>query len=404
MRSKSTPRADTSHPDVYTPFAAATERVPNFAASGLIIRSQGPSAPDPETRRLPRAIASLPGVADRHLNLAKQLERQLARFTDAGQADATVAESARTLWRAAVSDVQNGLDDDRPLYWGRLALRRSVYRSALREKDSLLRSIEHYSRGMGDLRLGDDVLNVLITGFDPFHLETRLDQSNPSGLAALALNGSEFGSGGGRARVCASIFPVRFEDFDDGIVERFFQQILAEREPAMVVTLSMGRDAFDLERFPGRRRSAQDPDNHNVLTGASPDKPLPPGKTGSHLEGPEFLEFSLPVHAMRAADGHWPVRDNRWVTTIERGEFEAGSLADLQSQLAVRGSGGGYLSNEIAYRSRLLHGQLGCSCPIGHVHTPAIQGHNAALERLMVGQIRQMLAQAAASLTPRPPS
>jgi hypothetical protein len=107
---------------------------------------------------------------------------------------------------------------------------------------------------------------------------------------------------------------------------------------------------------------------------------------------------------MRAADGHWPVRDNRWVTTIERGEFEAGSLADLQSQLAVRGSGGGYLSNEIAYRSRLLHGQLGCSCPIGHVHTPALQGHNAALERLMVGQIRQMLAQAAASLTPRPPS
>ena len=31
----------------------------------------------------------------------------------------------------------------------------------------------------------------------------------------------------------------------------------------------MGRDHFDLERFPGRRRSSEAPDNAGVLTGAS---------------------------------------------------------------------------------------------------------------------------------------
>ena len=64
----------------------------------------------------------------------------------------------------------------------------------------------------------------------------------------------------------------------------------------------------------------------------------------------------------------------------------------------MRGSGGGYLSNENAYRSRLLHQQLGCSFPIGHVHTPALEGHDAFLARCMVDQIQQMLALAVGSL------
>lgn len=347
-------------------------------------------------------MASLAGVADRYHHLAEELERRLAPPRDATSVDALVVDSAQSLWDAAVRDVQDGLNDDRPLYWGRLALREAVYRSATDATGRLLELIERYSRGMGGRPGEDDVCNVVITGFDPYHLESRIDQSNPAGLAALMLDGAELGSGNQRARVRAGIFPVRFEDFDEAIVERFFRPIFVEYEPAMVVTLSMGRDGFDLERFPGRRRSAQTPDNHMVLTGASPGNPLPPGNRGSPLEGPEFLEFSLPVDAMRTAVGDWPIRDNRTVTTAERGEFEARSLADLQSELAVRGSGGGFLSNEIAYRSRLLHQQLGCSFPIGHVHTPALDGHDASLERRMVTQIRQMLVLAMNSLRSRP--
>ncbi len=384
---------------MYTPAPFTQERAATFPAPSLIIQSRGSSAPDPEVQRLDEALTSLPGVADRYLDLAMRLERQLARLPDPASANSAVTEAASSLWRAGVSDAQGGQDDDRPLYWGRLALRRAVYRSAVDETDRLLAFIEHYSRGMGEVRSPDDALDVQITGFDPFHLDTRLDQSNPSGLAGLALDGAEFDSGGRRARINASIFPVRFADFDEGIVERFFRPLLTEREPAIVVTLSMGRDAFDLERFPGRRRSARTQDNHKVLTGASEDNPLPPGRDDAPLEGPEFLEFSLPVQAMLTARGNWPVRDNRTVTTVSRGEFEARSLADLRSELAVRGSPGGYLSNEIAYRSRLLHRQLGCSCPIGHVHTPALEGYDASLERRMVAQIRQMLEQAAGSLT-----
>jgi hypothetical protein len=152
----------------------------------------------------------------------------------------------------------------------------------------------------------------------------------------------------------------------------------------------MGRDAFDLERFPGLRRSASALDNENLQGGGSDAAPLvPPG-----LTGPEFLEFSLPADAMVEVDGRWPVRDNRHVRTLESGRIRADSLDALAGETAVDGSCGGFLSNEIAYRSLLLAKRLGVAFamgPVGHLHTPAIRGHDAAAERDMVLQIRGIL-------------
>ena len=68
---------------------------------------------------------------------------------------------------------------------------------------------------------------------------------------------------------------------------------------------------------------------------------------------------------MQSRVGRWPVRDNQEVTTLERGTLTAESLASLADQIAVRGSGGGYLSNEIAYRALNVMRQADRVIPMG---------------------------------------
>ena len=285
------------------------------------------------------------------------------------------------LWRRAVADVQCGRMDDRPLYWARLKLRRALGgTNVLDRAERLSRNFEAvYPPG---------VPRVLVTGFDPFHLDDVIGQSNPSGLVALALDGTTISG----AHVRTAILPVRFEDFDRGVVEDLLRPAF-RRGLVLALTVSMGRDHFDLERFPGLRRSAETPDNANASSGTSASNPLvPPDLAGA--EAPEFLEFSLPAAAMSAVEGRWEIHDNRSVASAERGTFEARSLGELARDTSIRGSSGGYLSNEIAYRSLLLQKQLDVEFPLGHLHTPALSGHDATLEREIVEQARRIVAAA----------
>ena len=285
------------------------------------------------------------------------------------------------LWRRAVADVQSGHRDDRPLYWARLKLCRMLGQSAAVDlAERLSRNFEPaYPPG---------VPRVLVTGFDPFHLDDMVEQSNPSGLVALALDGTTIAG----AHVRTAILPVRFESFDRGVVEDLLRPLF-QRGLALALTVSMGRDRFDLERFPCLRRSAETADNGNVLSGASESNPLvPPDLDG--MGAPEFLEFSLPTATMSAVRGRWQIRDNRRVASIERGAFTAHSLGELTRDTAVRGASGGYLSNEITYRSLLLRKQLGVEFPLGHLHTPSVSGHDAALEGEIVDQARRIIAAA----------
>ena len=317
---------------------------------------------DPELARLEVAERQLPSLTRRYDHILEQ------------------PDAAGALWRAAASDVQRGNLDDRPLYWARLKLLRQMQG----KNASALEAAERCSRGF-DLTFpnGDKHdRKVLITGFDPFKLNSEIGQSNPSGVAALALENTVIEG----ARIRAAILPVRFEDFDAGIAEDLLTQPFASGV-ALALTISMGRDQFDLERFPGRRRSAESLDNRDLAGGGTPSKPLPP----PGIDGPEFLENSLPTTAMTTAGGRWPVRDNRHVHSLERGEVIAESLSDLRNDTAVAGSSGGFLSNEIAYRSLRLQQRLGVRFPLGHVHTPKLVGHDAAVEGHMVAQIRAMI-------------
>jgi hypothetical protein len=163
----------------------------------------------------------------------------------------------------------------------------------------------------------------------------------------------------------------------------------------MIVTVSMGRTEFDLERFPGKRRSVTAPDNLNVLSGGSKQKPVIPKLHNKALPGEEFVLFSLPVAQMQQVQGPYKVIDNHKVTSIGTSlkpvSIEPQTLSQLEGHVAVSGSGGGYLSNEISYRSIRLKDQLNSTIPTGHIHTPRIQQFDPDIEAKIVKQIRTML-------------
>ncbi|MCL2917911.1 hypothetical protein [Shewanella litorisediminis] len=360
---------------------------------------------DVEELRLPKANSDLGGVANRYQGLIDGLKDKLAAGNEEKAVTQAMAYQGIRLWQQAVRDVQSGHMDDRSLYWARLAMRASLkqdkagYAIVPWQRDILVRAVETASRGFSDIHFGEDVqIRILLTGFDPFFLDRNIGQSNPSGITALMLDGYKFKVGGKQAQIETVMIPVRFADFDQGMIESLLTPFYRKRSIDAVFTVSMGRDDFDLERFPGRNRSAEAPDNLNVLTGATKTQPIAPMLNGKSLNGDEFVEFSLPVTAMQAAPGNYKVNDNHRVTTLGRGTFEATSLAELQEAISVEGSGGGYLSNEISYRAVLLRDQFGLKLPVGHIHTPKVAGYDAQTGRAIAEQVRAMVELAAATL------
>jgi len=325
------------------------------------------------------------------------LEALLASAPAEEVATAHAERIGTDLWQRVRLNVQQGrVFDDRPLYWTRLALQKRLQQYA-RERhwsaatqQQLWLALEYASRGINSIAYTDAPERVFLTGFDPFRLDQHLNQSNPSGLAALALDGTEWLIAGRRVQLEAVMIPVRFADFDAGMIEAVLTPQFSDPQLRLLVTISMGRSGFDLERFPGRRRSADATDNRLLKAGGTLERPVLP-RLGEHaLTGPEFVEFSLPVTRMLRIQQPFPVTDNGEVVT-KAGVIRARSLADLQYHTAVSGSGGGYLSNEISYRSLLLRDALRPDLPVGHIHTPRVQGYDPVQEQKIVEQITALL-------------
>jgi len=301
------------------------------------------------------------------------------------------------LWQNSVVQFKDsGNFDDRVLYWSRLEMSKlvklsPVYSSLLpTQQQELLWKLELLTRGQQDIKFDKSAdKKILITGFDPFFLDKNIDQSNPSGVAALALDDLVINFEGESAEIEALIVPVRFADFDQGMIEELLAPYYGQVD--MIVTISMGRENFDLERFPGLRRSAKAPDNDNIYTGANQKTPLVPRLNGKPLTSPEFVEFSLPVAAMQKALGDYKINDNKNIKTLS-GKRTANSLAQLARETSVQGSGGGYLSNEVSYRSIVLRNKLNSNLPVGHIHTPRIKAFEPATSIKIVEQIKLMLS------------
>nr|WP_229918481.1 pyroglutamyl peptidase [Streptomyces gardneri] len=332
-------------------------------------------------RAAPQEILRRSGFA----SLAPEFADALSGADSFVEAERTVVRYGSGLWRRAVDRAQGrgpaggdlSRDDDRPLYWSRLALTRELRswkpgfgiteegRTRLRDR------LERSSRGQDSIRYpaGKGVKRILLTGFDPFTLDRDVRISNPSGATALALDGTWLRTADGSlARVETAVFPVRWADFADGSVERTLRPHLPKVD--LFTTVSQGRPGrFDIERTNGAWRGGF-PDNENL----SRTETVPVADPGTQ---PQWTSTTLPYAAITAAStGRFPVYDNTSVTELPAGADTPVVRPDgpTPGSAARAGGGGNYLSNEIAYRAMLLRDRLGLNrLPGGHVHTPVLQ-------------------------------
>ncbi|MGH3715054.1 MAG: hypothetical protein ACRDT4_16560 [Micromonosporaceae bacterium] len=349
-----------------------------------------------EEQRLTRVLGDGPVPVATELLRRSGFDRNVAQFEQAlcaagseRAARGVVTGHGRRLWELAVERARDGAPagatlpggDDRPLYWARLAMT-----SALRQwtpgfavdRPALERILEYVSRGITSSRFEGTpgVRKLFVSGFDPFLLDQEIRRGNPSGAGVLPLDGRIVEVAGRLVEIEVAVFPVRYADFDRGMVEDAFRpHYAAGRQRAdMIATVSQGRpDAFDIEAWNGRRRSTSSVgDNNNIWGGGTSTAPVVFPGIGP---GPEFVPSSLPLEAMAAPTGQpFLARVNRSVVEIPAGSTTPVFRPDgpTEGSIAVQGGGGGYLSNEIAYRNTLLRDAYGLATPAGHVHTPVL--------------------------------
>lgn len=358
-----------------------------------------------EEQRINKAQLAMPNVLKAFTPQISSFEQQFKELNNFKSAKTLVQRFSFELWENAKQRIINTNNyDDRALYWARLLSSKVIRTTSPKfsitqaQLNTLLTLLEEGSRGRTDLTFSSgSTKKILLTGFDPFLLDRNINQSNPSGVAALLLDGQVINYKGISAEINTVMVPVRYEDFDQGIIESLLAPYYALNNVDMVVTVSMGRTQFDLEHFPGKRRSVTAPDNANIVYGGTQTIPVIPKLNGRPLPGNEFVKFSLPVNYMQQAKGPYKVIDNREVTTLEK-TYKAPSYGELKNSIAVNGGGGGYLSNEISYRSIRLRDALNSSIPTGHIHTPRIQQFEPETEAKIVNQIKAMLEQSLVAL------
>lgn len=352
--------------------------------------------------------------------IVREFEQELPTRTAQWSVRDSVQRHGERLWKHSIERAQDPAaadTDDRPLYWARLrsdAILRAFSPAGFQltpvEKQLLVDILEAASRGRMDIvfpdRKPDGERRVLISGFDPFGFQGGDSRrtANPSGAAVLALDGVMVSAASGDTigRVEGVIFPVRFADFDRGMVETTFRPYLAKGKQSvdMIMTISQGGStldpkapeaeqskAFELERYAGRRRSTAAPDNAGILAVKSGEL-----KEGKRMgAGPEFLESTLPRREMV---GREETPDETTKTQTASGT-------------AIEGSGGGYLSNEVFYRTALLRRDEKSSVPMGHLHvpkppastgTPESEKANAGLRDLIVQWVKKLIAAALATM------
>ena len=357
-----------------------------FAAPTTATAAATVPSPTVEEQRLDKAVPHEILERSGFDDVAPGLTRALEGARSYAQARRILVHEGSVLWRRAVERAQGrgpaggdlARDDDRPLYWARLGMTREVrtwepeFGLSDQQRAALIDALERTSRGQTDVRYpqhGKGLRRVLVTGFDPFTLDRDIRISNPSGATALALDGTVIETADGPARVETVVFPVRWQDFADGTVERTLRPYMKKVD--LFTTVSQGRvGRFDVERTNGAWRGGF-PDNDNI----SRTETVPVTDPASQ---PQWTTTTLPYKEIVAAHtGRFPVYDHTEVTEIPAGGTDAVVRPDgpTPGSTARAGGGGDYLSNEIAYRATLLRDRLGLrdTLPGGHVHTPVLQ-------------------------------
>lgn len=338
-----------------------------------------------------------PPVAQQILKQSKfdqfveKFNKDLCSTPNMEQAAKAIEQNGTLLWKTAVDRAQGkrldlgDLDqyDDRPLYWARLHMARAIrqwtpdFDLSDQQRKDLIKKLEYTSRGITsiDFPSGKGVKRILVSGFDPYQLEQEYRRSNPSGASALQLDGLKVETEDGPAFVQAVSFPVRWQDFEDGIVEDSFGPYLMEGKQRidLMMTISQGgARKMAIEGYAGRWHSGRDNDMQTRLepTPVVDHWPMP-------TEPPEFIETTLPYQAMiDAGTGPWIVLRNdricEWLPSENRQVCHYNG--PTPGAEARSGGGGAYLSNESMYRSNRVRLGLGATdIPGGHLHIAALE-------------------------------
>ena len=306
-----------------------------------------------------------------------------------------VARHGEALWERAVARAQGEAQigtidryDDRPLYWARLHMTRALrqleapFELSGVQRNALVHILDRSSRGITTVEWPEDpggARRVMISGFDTYSLDQSLRNSNPSGATALQLDGRTLQTDAGPVVVQAVVFPVNWTDFDQGVVEDAFGQVLVTGEDRadLIMTISQtSRGRMDVEQWAANARGGSPDNNRNTLFG-----PISrPSHWPQPFDSPQWIETTLPYEAMIAAGtGPWPVVLNDGICEWPAGTFPSPSAVRCQDDpsegsTAASGPGGSYLSNESMYRSnRLRIGLQADDVPGGHLHISALE-------------------------------
>lgn len=217
-------------------------------------------------------ISSSTTVLGSHSTLVTNFRTAANAATTVAAIEGHVRTYAHQLWtdertasRARTTDTQ--LDNsDAAIYTARNSMRDILRQHSVLSQDAnltelqrLIRLLEDESRGRADVNFGRaprGSKRILITGFDPFGARAT---SNPSGIVAANLDGQTLTVGSNSvAYLEALTFPVRYTDFDQGMVERIVGPIVndAANEVSMVITISLASGSHHLvtDRFAAHTR------------------------------------------------------------------------------------------------------------------------------------------------------
>jgi pyrrolidone-carboxylate peptidase len=319
------------------------------------------------------------------------LEARLSHENDPIEFESWLKNSAQDFFNASTLEVDRTLNspDDRPLYWSRLKFMSLLKTYASKgvpgfSLDNLLHIFEEGSRNYTGIDFSPapaDCKKILITGFDPFLLNSRdypgkhnHRQSNPSGCVALTLHNTY--TPNHKGFIQSMIFPVRYSDFDsssatdsgigEGVVERYIGPWIDKVD--LLITLSQGRpQRYDIEQFASILRGGQiDNLGHRRIENSPCINSSRP-----------WIATSLPLKMIET-----PVTMNDSYQSSPCSPIEHG-LPPTPDSLIFNAPGGNYLSNEIFYRVARLRelwreeqAILTGIKPIkasGHFHLPKLQ-------------------------------
>jgi pyrrolidone-carboxylate peptidase len=317
---------------------------------------------------------------------------------------ARIKTDAKKLWDTAVKQVQTGNLDDRPLYWARNKMQVSLKRNPVFEKDinfetstvnkdseleKIIQIFEEESRNYTniDFRKANGKKKVLITGFDPFFLNSinhnkykensNILQSNPSGVIALAFaNNYQL-----EAYIQTIVVPVRYTDFDgspennvgqgEGIIEKYIKPFINEVD--MIITISQaGEGDYHIDLFATATRKGLN-DNMDFIR---IDK-----SSSVSNNAPETIKTTLPIQMTLGESkaiywGEYFLAKQDEIDYYTNDDYSKKRIAILDNyptQKVYSGPGGNYLSNEIFYRVAKMRNELKPKLKTGHFHVSMIQ-------------------------------